>query len=103
MTIEYRLVFQEEAWQLWPLPPDAYEYAAKKLRDGWADGVQAGKQQREVFIFRNANAKLSAVLANLEAAGIAVEQIEVKEPVPKDGNRVMARPVDPRDKHVPKS
>jgi hypothetical protein len=62
-------------WQLWPTNPEAYEYAIAKLRVGWTDGTQACSAKREVFIFKNGNAKLPVVLESLRKAGIPQDEI----------------------------
>ncbi|MBZ5629657.1 MAG: hypothetical protein LAO06_12410 [Acidobacteriia bacterium] len=63
-------------WHLVRRTPQAYDYANKNLNDGWTDHRQVGSKD-PVFIFRDGNAELPDVLANLRAAGIAQEQIEV--------------------------
>lgn len=89
MKIEYRLVFEQGEWQLWPTTPEAYQYAVKNLLHGWVDGVQAGKDQHEVFTFRNSNAELPQVLEGLQTAGIGQAQVAI-EGLHQPGNGVMA-------------
>jgi hypothetical protein len=62
-------------WQLWPTTPEVYEYAIATLHIDWADGIQACSAKREVFIFKNGNAKLPVVLESLRKAGIPQDEI----------------------------
>lgn len=77
-TKKFRLLWSNSEWQLRPNTPAAYEEAEKKLIDnGWVDGIQAGKNNRDLFIFRGGRANVAVVLASLASAGIHEADISV--------------------------
>ena len=79
-TRKFRLLWSSSEWQLRPNTPAAYEEAEKKLIDnGWVDGIQAGKNSRDLFIFRGGRANVAVVLASLAAAGIPEADVFVIE------------------------
>jgi hypothetical protein len=80
-TLQFTLVSgasdPDPAWLLVPLTPTAYSGAVTKLRNNWQDGMMAGSDRREVFVYKKGNATLSQVLADLQAVGIEQDLVEV--------------------------
>lgn len=64
-------------WVLEPLTPQAYSRARCGLRKDWRDGLMSSSDRRELFTFRDAHSTLKNILADLEAAEIAPEEVEV--------------------------
>jgi hypothetical protein len=64
-------------WVLEPLTPQAYSRARCGLQKSWRDGLMSSSNRRELFTFRDAQSTLANILADLEAAEIEPDEVEV--------------------------
>ena len=64
-------------WVLEPLTPQAYSRARCGLEKSWRDGLTSSSNRRELFTFRNAQSTLANILADLEAAAIEPDEVEL--------------------------
>ena len=64
-------------WVLEPLTPQAYSRARGGLQRNWRDGLMSSSDRRELFTFRDARSTLENILADLEAAEIGPDEVEV--------------------------
>lgn len=64
-------------WVLEPLTPQAYRRARRGLEKSWRDGLMSEADRRELFTFRDASTKIETILADLEAARIEADEVEV--------------------------
>ena len=64
-------------WVLEPLTTQAYFRARSGLEKSWRDGLTSSENRRELFTFRNAQSTLANILADLEAAEIRPDEVEV--------------------------
>jgi hypothetical protein len=64
-------------WILEPLTAQAYSRARGGLRRDWRDGLVSEADRRELFTFRDGQSTLASILADLEAAAITPDEVEV--------------------------
>ena len=64
-------------WILEPLTPQAYSRARGGLQKSWRDGLMSSAHRCELFTFRDARSTLENILADLEAAEIEPDEVEV--------------------------
>lgn len=64
-------------WVLEPLTPQAYSRARGGLKRNWRDGLMSSSDRCELFTFRDAQSTLEHILADLEAAAIEPDEVEV--------------------------
>lgn len=80
-TLQFTLIpaspDSDPAWLLVPLTPSAYSDAVNKLLNNWRDGIMAGSDRREIFIYEDRAAALVQVLADLQTVGIEQNLLEV--------------------------
>jgi hypothetical protein len=64
-------------WILEPLTEQAYSRARGGLQKSWRDGLLSESDRRELFTFRDAQSSLAHILADLGAAEIDQDEVEV--------------------------
>jgi len=64
-------------WVLEPLTSQAYSRARSGLEKSWRDGLTSSDNRRELFTFRDARSTVANILADLEAAEIEPDEVEI--------------------------